>query len=201
VMAGFGAPVSEDLVLLAGGMVAAAGNANLLLMILTAWTGVLAGDSALFRIGRSFGARPVKLRFLDKLVTPERVRRVNYHFARHGMLTIFIVRFCMGLRVPTFVTAGMSGMRYSSFLAADALAALVYAPALVWLGWRFGEVALHDIEATLKWLPIAALTVAGALFAARVVRRRRQRRSAHGALRDVFFTAGELPHGRAKDAV
>jgi membrane-associated protein len=200
VVAGFGAPLSEDVILVAGGLVAAAGNGSLLLISLTGWVGVVVGDSLLFRLGQKLGPRSMNVRFLQKLMTPQRVSRVSHHFARHGVLTIVLVRFCMGLRVPAYVTAGMSGMQYRRFLVADGLAALVYAPLLVWLGWRFGEAVLDDAAATLKWILFAALVVVGALYAAALIRRRRQRRSTPEVLRDSL-TVGGLPPPRAKDAV
>ena len=200
VVAGFGAPLSEDVILVAGGLAANAGQGSLVLMSLTGWVGVVVGDSLLFRVGQKLGPRPANVRFLQRLVTPERVRWVSRHFARHGVLTIIAVRFCMGLRVPGFVTAGMSGMRYRRFLLVDGLAALLYAPLLVWLGWRFGEVALADAKATMKWIPLAVVATVAALWVARVIRQRRQRRSTPEALRDALTVSG-LPRARTKDAV
>jgi membrane protein DedA with SNARE-associated domain len=174
VLAGFGAPVSEELVLLAGGIVTATQKSSLPLMAVTAWVGVLAGDSALFRIGQKLGPRAARLRSLRRVLSTEWLERVNHHFARHGALTIFVVRFCTGLRAPAFVAAGMSGMRYRRFLLADALAAAIHAPLLVWIGWRFGAVALDDVKAAVRWILIAILALAGALLAARAIRRRRR---------------------------
>lgn len=170
VLAGFGAPLSEDLILLAAGIVTATEKGNLPLMIATAWVGVLLGDSALFGLGRRLGPRAANLRFLRKVLTPERIQRVNRHFARHGLATIFVVRFCIGLRAPAFVTAGMSRMHFRRFLAVDAAAALIYVPLLVWIGWRFGAAALDDVRATFTWILIAVVALGVALLVGRAVR-------------------------------
>jgi membrane protein DedA with SNARE-associated domain len=185
ILAGFGAPVSEELILLAGGIVTATQSASLPAMMLIAWVGVLVGDSALFRIGQKLGPRATSLGWLRRVLPPERLRRMNQHFARHGAPTLFVVRFCTGLRAPTFVAAGMSRMRYRRFLIADGLAAAVHAPLLVWLGWRFGEVALSDVKTTLRWILIAVLLLGVALLAARAIRRKRREMVPAGPRRRV----------------
>src|SRR6185295_12334455 len=69
-VAGVGAPVSEDLVLLGGAM--------------------------LFRIGRHFGSRAARHRHLSKVLTPARVERVRSYYRRYGALTVAAVRFVPG---------------------------------------------------------------------------------------------------------
>lgn len=143
--AGLGLPVSEEWVLLAGGGVAARGG-SLVLMIATGWLGVLAGDGLLFRLGRTLGPRAVGSGRLKKVLTPERVAWAQSHFAKGGLKTVFLARFLPGFRAPTFLLAGMSGMRPSRFFAADGLAALVSAPLMVYLGHRFGMAVLQQVR-------------------------------------------------------
>lgn len=174
---GLGAPLSEDLILIVGGLVTARSGGSLALMMLTAWVGILVGDSLLFRIGARCGPRAMKLRWVGKVLTPERVARAQGHFDRHGALTIFAVRFCIGLRAVTFLSAGMSGMKYRRFALADAVAAAIYAPTLVWLGHRFGQAVLDDVQSTLTWIAALIVTAGALAFGVRWIRRRATVRS------------------------
>ncbi len=169
---GLGAPISEDLILIVGGLVTARSGGSLPLMMATAWVGVVVGDSLLFRIGASCGPRAAKLKWLSKVLTPERVAWAQRHFDRHGALTIFVVRFCIGLRLVTFLTAGMSGMKYRRFLVADALGAALFAPLLVYLGHRFGQAVLLDVQSTLGWVVTFVAGAGAVVVAVRFLRRR-----------------------------
>jgi len=178
--AGVGAPVSEDLVLLGGGMVIAQSRGSLPLMILCGWLGVVVGDAMLFRIGRHLGPRAARQRHLAKVLTPARVERVRSYYRRYGALTVVAVRFVPGLRATTILMAGSSGLSFRKFVAADGAAAMVTAPLLVWLGFRFGAIALRDVTRVGRVLLIAAVVAVIALIAARAVRQWRGRRPVSG---------------------
>lgn len=178
--AGVGAPVSEDLVLMGGGAVIARSGGSLLLMILCGWVGVLVGDGMLFRIGRHLGPRAARQRHLSKVLTPARVERVRSYYRRFGALTVAVVRFIPGLRATTILMAGSSGLSFRKFLAADGAAAMVTAPLLVWLGFRFGGAALRDVTQVGRVLLIAALVAVAGAIAVRAVRQWRARRPLSG---------------------
>ncbi|MBX5484895.1 MAG: DedA family protein [Myxococcaceae bacterium] len=185
VSAGFGAPVSEELVMIAGGLVVGKSGGSLWGMIATAWVGVLAGDSLLWRIGHRLGPRAVSARGIRKLLTPRRVAWAQRHFAKHGAKTIFIARFTSGLRSVTFLSAGTTGLPYRKFIVADATAALILVPIVVWLGWKFGAAVLHDVHMAFRWVlgGVAVCLVGGAVVAA--IRRRRRVRAAPLGPQDV----------------
>lgn len=177
ISSGLGAPVSEDLIMLVGGVVTAKTGGSLVGMILTAYVGVLIGDSLLYRLGRSLGPRAVKLKWVRKLLTPERVAASERYFEKYGALTIFVVRFTIGLRAVTFLSAGMSGLRYRRFILADALAAMIFVPTLVFLGWKFGAVVLDDVEKAFHWILLGVGVLVVAIAGARMIRRHRRLRS------------------------
>lgn len=173
--AGLGAPVSEDLVMLAGGMVIGRSGGNLPLMMLTAYVGVLAGDSLLWRIGHKLGPRAVNVRGIRRILTPGRVEWARRHFQKHGAKTVFVARFAAGLRAVTFLSAGTTGLPYRRFLLADGLAALIIAPLMTWLGWRFGSVVLKDVHAAFRWILVGIGVLLVAAIAHALWRKRRVR--------------------------
>lgn len=178
--AGVGAPVSEDLVLIAGGAVVARSGGSLPLMILVGWVGTVVGDGMLFRIGKRLGPRAAQQRHLSRVLTPARVERVRRFYRRFGMATVAIIRFIPGLRSTTILIAGSSGLSFRKFLAADGLAAMVTAPLMVWLGFRFGAAALRDVTQVGRALLGAAIAALVALIAVRAIRTWRARTSAQG---------------------
>ena len=179
-VAGVGAPVSEDLVLIGGGAVVARSGGSLPLMIACGWVGVVVGDAMLFRIGRHLGPRAMRQRHLARVLTPARVERVRSYYRRFGALTVAAVRFVPGLRATTILMAGSSGLPFGKFLAADGAAAMVTAPLLVWLGFRFGAVALRDVSQVGYVLLVAALVAVAVVIAVRAVRQWRTRRPVSG---------------------
>ncbi|MGQ0505501.1 MAG: DedA family protein [Myxococcaceae bacterium] len=179
---GMGAPLSEDLIVLCGGILAAKGGAHLPAMMVVAWVGVVAGDSLLYRIGKKLGPKAVAHHRLSKLLTPSRVAWVEGHFARHGVATIFFARFLPGVRAPTFLIAGMGGVPYARFVTADALAAAVIAPTFTFLGYHFGLAALAEIRRASFWLLIAVATGVSIFVGTRWLIRWRKARALERAL-------------------
>lgn len=178
--AGVGAPVSEDLLLIAGGMVIGQGGGSLPLMIAIGWVGTVAGDALLFRIGKHLGPRAARQRHLSRVLTPARVERVREYYVRYGMLTVAVIRFIPGLRATTILIAGSSGLSFRKFVIADGLAAMVTAPLLVWLGYRFGSVVLRDVTDVGRAMLIVALGALVAVIVVRAIRQWRSRRTVSG---------------------
>lgn len=146
---GFGVPIPEDITLVAGGIISGLGYANVHVMCAVGIAGVLTGDSLMFLVGRHFGTRALRLRWVAMLLTPARYAKVQAKFSRYGSRLMFVARFLPGLRSPIFLTAGMSGrISFAHFLLLDGLAALISVPIWVYLG-HYG--ALNH-EWLLLWL-------------------------------------------------
>ena len=172
VLCGVGAPLSEELVIITGGLVVARTGASLSVMAFAAYLGIIAGDSALYRIGRSLGPRVFSHPKLSKMLTPARIGLLQKMFARRGAVAVFLARFLPGLRAPAFLLAGATGVPYRRFLLADAAAAWIPAMGMTWLGFRFGPQVLADVQGGLRWVVLAAAAVALGVLGVRWVRRR-----------------------------
>lgn len=135
VICGFGIPIPEDVTLVAGGVIAGLGHANAHVMFAVGMAGVLIGDSLMFILGRLYGNRILKFRFVQRILTPERYAQVQDKFARYGNRVLFVGRFLPGLRAPIFLTAGISGnISALKFLLMDTMAALISVPFWIYLG-------------------------------------------------------------------
>jgi membrane protein DedA with SNARE-associated domain len=151
-LCGFGLPMPEDVVLVTGGVLAwlssdvetvtfrsMVGDRGLLTMVAVGLGGILAGDSIIFLAGRRYGARVAEFAPLRRVITPEKLERVERQIRKRGNVVVLFARFLPGLRAPTFFTVGHAKMPYWEFFAFDGTAALVSAPVWVCLGFWFGD--------------------------------------------------------------
>jgi membrane protein DedA with SNARE-associated domain len=150
--AGVGAPVSEDLVLLLSGALAAKGVTRFWPTLAAGFVGVLIGDGLIHRWGAKLGPKAYSSRLVQRLLSPQRQAQVRDHYARHGMLTVVVGRHTPGLRTAIFFLAGASGLPRWKFLLADAVSAAFTVPVVVTLGYQFAahldelRARMHHIE-------------------------------------------------------
>lgn len=163
---GLGLPLPEEVTLLAGGFLINLGILHFYPTMATVFAGVLAGDLAMYSIGRKWGQGIITHRHMRRIFSEGRLEKVKQFFCDHGSKTIFIARFIMGFRMATFLAAGMMGVRPSQFLFLDFLAALIMIPLLVLLGFFFGTNVewLGEIFTRIDLL-LKLLAVLGALAA------------------------------------
>ncbi len=164
--AGFGLPLPEDIPLVMGGVLVHRGQANLWVMMLVGYLGIIIGDSIMFALGGRFGRKvgskvSTAPGFFARIVTPEKRAQVEGMFKKHGEKIVMLARFLPGVRTVTYFTAGSVGMRYSHFLLYDSIAALASAPIFVLLGYYFGS----DIESLLARIAAGERKVIGVLIA------------------------------------
>jgi len=159
-LCGFGLPLPEDVILVTGGVLAWLSSPleeatfsamirdqGLITMVLIGLAGILAGDSVIYLAGRRFGVRVADFRPLRRMITPEKLQKVERKIRTRGNVVVVFARFLPGLRAPTFFTVGHARMPYWEFLLFDGFAALVSAPLWVCIGFWFGE----DLQAAASW--------------------------------------------------
>lgn len=151
------------------------GNLNLGLMIAIAVVAAVAGDSVGYEFGRKFGPALRRTR-LGHWVGEHRWAAVDGFILRHGGKAVLLGRLTALLRALMPSMAGMSGMRYRTFLFWNALGGVIWAPGCVLLGYAFSQ-SLAAIGETLTWAPLAILAVVVAVYVALHVRKRRQERA------------------------
>lgn len=151
IVCGVGLPLPEEAVLLGAGWVVYhndGGGWGVFLMILTCMLGILGGDSVSYWMGRKFGPDLLRAAWVRRLMPSQSLHSAHNLFEKHGKKAVFMGRFVVGVRAAINFTAGATGMRWSTFLMMDGLAAILSAPISVWLGWYFGA----EIEQAVHWL-------------------------------------------------
>jgi undecaprenyl-diphosphatase len=161
---------------LLGGVLAFESKLQLWLVIVVAVAGAVIGDTVGYFVGARFG--DVLLGKLpERFVKPEHVERTKELIRRFGGRAVFIGRFTAALRalVPGF--AGVSRMRYRSFLVWNFAGGSVWATAVVVAGYLAGN-AWRKVNSTISVVSYCVLgVVVLGLIALWWVRRRRRARS------------------------
>jgi membrane protein DedA with SNARE-associated domain len=100
---------------------------------------ILIGDSLPYFLGRRYGMRALEIRWIGRILHPERFQRFRKRFEEHGNWAIFGCRFLPMLRIPGYFVAGTMGMRYPRLLLLDGLGVLLTVPISIWIGQLFAE--------------------------------------------------------------
>src|SRR5215213_8053308 len=134
-----GVPLPGETILLAAGVLVQRGHLDLGDTIAFGILGAVLGDQIGYWVGRE-GGRPFVLRWGRYLfITPGRLGRAEAFFERHGGKAVFLARFFSGLRVFGALVAGISRMRWGTFLIYNALGGAVWATAVVLVGYFLGS--------------------------------------------------------------
>lgn len=141
---GIGAPINEDILLLAAAALTLNGVMDPIPLMIVSWFGLLAGDALVFHWGHRFGARALRHRWGARIVSPQRLESVQETMRRYGPAYIFVVRFLPGIRTMLFFAAGSLKMPYRHLFVFDGIAAAIELPILVstvrYIGGRWQEI-------------------------------------------------------------
>jgi membrane protein DedA with SNARE-associated domain len=170
--------------LLVAGVFCQHGTLNLYVMIAVAVVAAIAGDSVGYEFGKHYGPRLRRSRF-GSWIGEHRWAMVDGFLTRHGGKAVLFGRLTALFRALVPSMAGMSGMRYRTFLVWNAAGGLIWAPGCVLLGYAFST-SLDTVGKTLTWAPLAVLGVVVIVYVALHIRKRRKER-AEGA---AFAQAG-----------
>ena len=157
---GFGFPMPEDIVLIAGGLLASQEIVNEYVVFVVTMAGVLMGDSSIYFLGRRYGENIKNIGIFKKIITPSRSERIEKALAKYGDKVIFIARFLPGLRTPIFLSTGIYRVPYWKFLALDGFAALISVPAWIWVGYAFGN-NLEALEKKISQMQMGLYSILG----------------------------------------
>jgi membrane-associated protein len=128
-----------DSLLFTVGVVAGAGQLNVVWINAALMTAALVGDSTGFFLGRNTGPR-IFTRPDSRFFKQEYVRRTREFYDRYGGKTIILARFVPIVRTFAPFMAGVSGMRYSRFLSFSVFGSIGWVFAMTLLGYKLGGI-------------------------------------------------------------
>ncbi|MEX1140752.1 MAG: VTT domain-containing protein [Thermoleophilaceae bacterium] len=148
-----------DSLLFTAGLLSAAGTLpDVWILLLTIPVAAIAGDQVGYLIGRKAGPAIFK-RPDSRFLRPEHVERSQEFFDRYGGRTIVIARFVPIVRTLAPVMAGVSHMRYRTFVAYNVVGGVGWAVGVTTLGYFLGQVDFVKANIELIILAIVGLSV------------------------------------------
>ena len=134
-----------DSLLIAAGLVAAAGGLNVWWLTVLLAIAAVAGDSTGYAIGARLGPR-LFTREESVLFRPSHVTRTRAFYARYGAKTIVIARFVPIVRTFAPVVAGVGGMEYGRFLLYNVVGGCGWVVSMTWAGYLLGHAVPNIAE-------------------------------------------------------
>jgi membrane-associated protein len=149
-----------DSLLFTAGMLTATGfiGTPLWLLCLLIFIAAFAGDQVGYLIGRSAGPK-VFNRPDSRLFKQEYVDKTYSYFDRYGGRTIILARFVPIVRTFAPVAAGVGKMRYRTFIAYNAVGALLWGVGVTVLGYWLGQITFVQENIEFILVGIVALSV------------------------------------------
>ena len=172
--------------LLVAGVFCQRGVLNLWIMIPLAVAAAIIGDSVGYEFGKKFGPGLRRSR-LGRWVGEHRWAMVDGFLHRHGGKAVLLGRLTALFRALVPSMAGMSGMRYRTFIVWNAAGGLIWAPGCVLLGYAFSS-SLATVGRTLTWAPFALIGLIALAYLGLHLRRRRRERAEATAFAEADST-------------
>ena len=151
-----------DSLLFTIGIVAGAGDLNIVGIICLLSAASMLGDASGFLLGNKIGYRLFE-RSNSKLFRREYLDRTHEFYERHGGKTIIYAKFVPIIRTFAAFIAGVGRMHYVRFLAFNVFGAIGWVTLMVSLGYFLGGVPLirHNFEKVVLGIIVISLLPAG----------------------------------------
>lgn len=172
ILSGLNIPISEDLLIVCNGLLAASHKEMVPQLYLGIFIGAYLSDLLCFSLGKHLGLRLFNQPLWRHKGPPRQLKKVERHFEKHDIATLILGRFIpFGVRNAIYIAAGLS--RYSSirFAVTDFFAALFSTSLLFFLVYRYGQSVVSVIQETKLIIFIAAMTALTAFVAVKLYRR------------------------------
>lgn len=153
--------MSEDLTVIAVGLLLAAGQIDYGVAILGCFVGIVIGDYGLWAIGRFGGTRLLQMPIFRRVITEEQLEHWGRVLGRHTAKTVFASRMLPGTRLPMYIAAGIVPGHNRKFLFWVTVAVSIWTPTLLILTGLIGPKLLSVFEKVLHgpWAILAAFGV------------------------------------------
>lgn len=158
-MAGaIGLPIPEDIPLVVAGIMAQKGSGKIEVLFLICYTAIILGDLLIYSVGRRFGPALFNKPWFKARVSKQKIKRIKKGIEKRSLLMIFLARHLFYLRTVTFLVSGAVRVHFRKFLIADAAAALISVPLMMWIGYAGAE-HFEDIGSSVKKIEQVAILI------------------------------------------
>ncbi len=151
-------PFPSEVVMIPAGYLAFQGDMSLTLVLLSGILGSLAGAWFNYLLAAKFGRK-----FLSKIISHEKIDKLDEFFTNHGHISTFTGRLIPGIRQYISFPAGLAKMDALKFTIYTTLGAGIWATILTMLGYFLGS-NQDLIHQYLKEITIATVVLVGILL-------------------------------------
>lgn len=140
-LAGLNIPLSEDLLVLAGGYLAGRHAPEAVVVWYAfVFTGCWMSAWECYWLGRLLGPKLYQIRWFKRWLTPQLIERIHRTYEKYGIFTFVVGRFIPGgVRNALFLSSGLGKMPFGTFLIRDGVGCLISSLTLFLLGYSFAE--------------------------------------------------------------
>jgi membrane protein DedA with SNARE-associated domain len=139
VLGDMGLPFPEDATLILSGFLIVQKVTKPLTTLLVVYSGLLLTDFSLYWVGKKYGRRVVEHKRFRRIISSDRLLRLEEKFKRWGVLVVFFGRHLLGVRAQVFLVAGVMRMPAMKFLMTDAASAILTVTLMVGIGYLGGN--------------------------------------------------------------
>jgi membrane protein DedA with SNARE-associated domain len=146
---------------------------SIIVLAAVAAAGAIVGDNAGYWLGRTGGHRLAERFGRFVRLDQAKLRLGRYLFARHGVKVVFFGRFIAVLRTFSAFFAGVSKMRWLSFLTANLAGGILWAALYAFGAYALGSAA-HSVGTAITYAGYgvaSAVTIASVLLVRKSMRR------------------------------
>ena len=167
--------IQEDAAVIGAAAASVAGGGDTVLLFLSILTGLTLSDLWKYWAGRLAHSQKWAKKFSQKPGVLNAQEKVKSKLA----VTLMIVRFVPGTRIPFYVASGFFNAPFSKFAFFVAFSALLYIGIIFALFHALGEVVGENIK---TWLPVIAVTLMVVLITVQFIKKRKRKAAASTAL-------------------
>lgn len=158
----FGVLLPGDSLLIAAGILAAHGHFDIGIMAFGCFVAALIGNLFGYELGGRWG-KPFLEKYGPQLTTPEKIAKTYEVLRRHEKVGMVLSRFFPAARTFAPFLAGVTKMKYTSFLIYSFIGAVLWGGGLPLLGYYLGAVLPKGVM-DLMILPIIIFLLATVAF-------------------------------------
>ncbi|WP_281645762.1 VTT domain-containing protein [Parendozoicomonas sp. Alg238-R29] len=155
----FGTFVLEDVAIVSGALLASSDKVLPELAFIALLLGIVSGDVGLYLLGKL----SARFSFIKKRINLKHVQAIRHWISRHLFLTIFLVRFAPGLRLPCYLACGLFSVSLKMFIVAVSVAGFVWVALAFsgfhWFGLQLSNSSFWGVLGAWKWALVPLLAV------------------------------------------
>jgi len=149
ILGGIGLPFPEDATLILSGALIANNVVRALPAFFVVYSGLLLTDFFLYAVGKKYGSKIVTHKRFHKIISPERLLKLEDAFAKWGVLLILVGRHVIVLRSQLMLVSGVMRMSPLKFLMADSVSSLftiAFWGGVGYIGGNSFQIVIKDIK-------------------------------------------------------